>query len=1469
MSSGFIEIAALGQQDVYLTGSPDVTYFSSVYKRHTPFVLEAFEVPFKASSITMGQNNIVRIPAKGDLIRATTLKLTLPPLSVYGQDWFWNEKPGSVLPTIIIDGITYYATIPSAGQYYSSNATAFAEWSASLGGKVIYDANLDKFVITATIYVTVIDPSGTGSLINSGVFWGFDPNNFNSRSGAGLRYSAKNGKVVPDFTLEQAGWARTIGEPINTLSGLFLKLNQTIDPEGYVNFSARNSSNLVWTNEDAPLAYVITPGGRINFTQAGLYMVRASFAASNGNGTLLLGSDANDGVPNTTNFWQTNINPVSTNTLIPYSIPIKVTDITQNWYVYIQGSSIGQGSYISVQPIDDYFGPSTLTPSGTIYNNFVGYAFDPNFLGQNGGAITVDGNGYFTFNQIGEWLISGIINTPALQDQGVTGLISSVQLIQGSNLLFTYDASGQLAESSSEFFIPVVVSATNISYHLFLNTVNGTSGKVLSTSFISFTYLALPNGGTSMYPTGGLILPLNGYFFDLGNQQFVNPLYFPDFTRYGVDNMVSLDGSGNVQFNNVGTYMMTTYFPLSQYNASYWDGTFNLNWDPTLAWPNMFLSNQNLTVTAFQSIATEPTMVLSSLFHSGTKLMFSVSMDYVVERIDYTAVGIGNQDLDTDSYLGADGNSIGYFESGNLYGGGYDGDPGPSFYTSNVVDVAVDTTSNMMMWIRVDGGEWTHNGGGVGGNPRDGIDGFDISSLNIGGDAYKFGVNVFYDRDALLPGQITFNTNSYYDVPVGFTFVPGVAGTNHVTNINSYSNVNRTDSYFENLGQSLVVDSNSSVYVLDPQNPPGGTVIAQVLADGESSIFAGYAVGTNPEGSIADGTGTSAILGGVECMAMDAYSNIYFGDYSTDKQGVIRVVSPGQVVRTLAGGGPFAPPYDSTGLNASFGRISAICVVGSNVVVNDDGYLRKLNLVTSQTQTYNDDDGWTQHIHQTLFYNVLASNNSRYIYAVNNSPTYITKIDTQSPIGDVYAGSPSFAGFFDSTRLNARFTNITCLYQAPTGLFICDSGRIRYMDMRNEATAPVYTLDSASFSFQSNPVNPVVVSSIIQFVVAPRSSADPFEEFHPEDVIYTVQTQVKTLAGTLSGTSQNALKMSENTLYPVTIPIRVDSAPMSYPVNIGHDDETFAPGAFVWVYPITSGILPPDYNQYHYYDSVGTWAIESADLKIGGQSIQTLSGEYIEIWNDLNVSYENQPALKLLTGKYDTTIATGRDYYVNLPFYFYEKSQNYLPMCSLSRQDVEIHVTFRTLQALTAIPVSEGNPVQATLIVEYVYLDTPELNWFTKTRLQYVIDQAQYQEIDLAAGLTQDNFLLNFRNPVNAMFFAIQVVGAVPYDWSNDGLERLGLSFNGEEIMLNRITDATQLGVIEPFNNFINFPTRNFYMKTFKSPINFSRIRYVLLGLNIFMSDAYYPAKQLRITAVSKNVLQINDGLGGLMFISQ
>ena len=61
MSAGYIQLAAIGQQDLYLTGNPEVTYFSGVYKRHTPFVLEAFDIPFKDQQVLFGKTNICRM----------------------------------------------------------------------------------------------------------------------------------------------------------------------------------------------------------------------------------------------------------------------------------------------------------------------------------------------------------------------------------------------------------------------------------------------------------------------------------------------------------------------------------------------------------------------------------------------------------------------------------------------------------------------------------------------------------------------------------------------------------------------------------------------------------------------------------------------------------------------------------------------------------------------------------------------------------------------------------------------------------------------------------------------------------------------------------------------------------------------------------------------------------------------------------------------------------------------------------------------------------------------------------------------------------------------------------------------------------------------------------------------------------------------------------------------------------------
>ena len=43
MAGGLMQLVAHGAQDLYITGNPQVTFFKSVYRRHTNFAIESIE----------------------------------------------------------------------------------------------------------------------------------------------------------------------------------------------------------------------------------------------------------------------------------------------------------------------------------------------------------------------------------------------------------------------------------------------------------------------------------------------------------------------------------------------------------------------------------------------------------------------------------------------------------------------------------------------------------------------------------------------------------------------------------------------------------------------------------------------------------------------------------------------------------------------------------------------------------------------------------------------------------------------------------------------------------------------------------------------------------------------------------------------------------------------------------------------------------------------------------------------------------------------------------------------------------------------------------------------------------------------------------------------------------------------------------------------------------------------------------
>jgi hypothetical protein len=445
----------------------------------------------------------------------------------------------------------------------------------------------------------------------------------------------------------------------------------------------------------------------------------------------------------------------------------------------------------------------------------------------------------------------------------------------------------------------------------------------------------------------------------------------------------------------------------------------------------------------------------------------------------------------------------------------------------------------------------------------------------------------------------------------------------------------------------------------------------------------------------------------------------------------------------------------------------------------------------------------------------------------------------------------------------------------------------------------------SGLTFQTNSTTftqPLAINST-NFVSNGYNFIESFDSSSTNLVFSSIGTYVLTgaihTADQLTSVSINTWSITGNTVttypvnlgirppYSINIPFRISNASSSNTTIIATvNGATAAPNIFAntffSVYPFAQNTTPV--INFAYYDSVGTLAISSAELKIGGQSIQTLTGEAIELWNDLNVPYENQQALKVLTGKGDTgsNVTASRTYYVNLPFYFFGSPELSIPVCALGRQDIEVHVTFNNFSKLTGV-TSATNPNLAnpslfsTIIVEYVYLSDPEINWFKNNRIEQVILQTQYQTINLDPGFASGVFKLGFNNPVRELFFVFQNIKNLPqdpYNYTLSGLQSIGLSFNGYEAFTTTTADATYLGTIEPLNHYVNFPTRQFYMYCFCTQpgsvnpsgfVNFSRIRDVLLSINLTSSSL---SRVCRITGVSYNVLRIENGLAGLAFNS-
>ena len=190
-------------------------------------------------------------------------------------------------------------------------------------------------------------------------------------------------------------------------------------------------------------------------------------------------------------------------------------------------------------------------------------------------------------------------------------------------------------------------------------------------------------------------------------------------------------------------------------------------------------------------------------------------------------------------------------------------------------------------------------------------------------------------------------------------------------------------------------------------------------------------------------------------------------------------------------------------------------------------------------------------------------------------------------------------------------------------------------------------------------------------------------------------------------------------------------------------------------------------------DKLGHAIIDWYELVIGGTVIDHQYGEWLEIYSQLTLPPSKLGAYNRMIGHTTALLSSATSapavLYIPLQFFFCQTPGLALPLVSLQYHDVRINFQLKPLEDLIIqsiqTDVYQGSIVDATLYVDYVYLDVQERQQFAARRHEYLITQVQYNGaepvVQTSTSTTSkapvvSNIYLNFNHPCKYIVWVTQ-----------------------------------------------------------------------------------------------------------------
>lgn len=200
-------------------------------------------------------------------------------------------------------------------------------------------------------------------------------------------------------------------------------------------------------------------------------------------------------------------------------------------------------------------------------------------------------------------------------------------------------------------------------------------------------------------------------------------------------------------------------------------------------------------------------------------------------------------------------------------------------------------------------------------------------------------------------------------------------------------------------------------------------------------------------------------------------------------------------------------------------------------------------------------------------------------------------------------------------------------------------------------------------------------------------------------------------------------------------------------------------------------------NQYLFawVQELGNFIIDNIEFDIGGSQIDKHWGHWMSTWHDLTKDVNTEPAYRALIGNVPELTALRapdaqgnftQDYslYVPLIFWCNTNSGLALPLIALQYHEVRLWIQFARFNDLiiytnnlTENRLGNGTGIMsdATLLVDYIYIDTEERRRFAQVGHEYLINQLQFTGVQ-AVTTNPLRVKLDFNHPTKEFIWNIK-----------------------------------------------------------------------------------------------------------------